>query len=82
MICSLCRCQVPPEGITTCHCFRCPQVRKQKPTFDEWFLKKYFHTFEELHCNENEHIAHAMMALTRYLREYTTEMVRWTDVRF
>lgn len=51
-------------------------VARNVPTFDEWFKAKYFHTFEEMHCCYSMRIDDAMIALTRYVREYVTEINR------
>ena len=48
------------------------------PTFDEWFASKYGkgQTWEQLHCAPTMRMDVAMLSLSRYLREYVSEMVR------
>jgi hypothetical protein len=44
------------------------------PTFDEWFEKKYGATFEKMHMAGWMPITTSMKELSRYMREYVSEM--------
>ena len=48
----------------------------QRPTFDEWHLAKFGMTFDDQHQQPSMRMDLTMRALSRKLRDYTSEMVR------
>jgi hypothetical protein len=46
-------------------------------TFDEWFERRNFQSFEGLHMQHGTLISEAMMELSRAMRDYISEVVKY-----
>lgn len=50
--------------------------RKEIPTFDEWFEKKYGQSFKDMYMHPGASITHAMLMLAQEMRDYVSEVVK------